>query len=67
MTDMERIKQEVLERKIQNWCKQTDFNRMCYKCPLIGSQCRGCTTDRWSDCIKRNTYERKHGYVNLEA
>lgn len=67
MTDMERAKQEVLERKNQNWCKMTGFNRMCFKCPLIGWQCQGATSQRWNDCNKRITYERKHGYGNPDS
>lgn len=61
MTELEKAKQAVLEKRIEYWHHSTGWNRMCYKCPLLGSQCRGSRNDKWIDCVKRNCYEREHG------
>lgn len=60
-TELQKAQQAILEKRIEYWHRSTGWNRMCYKCPLIGSQCVGSQNDRWVDCTKRNTYERKNG------
>ena len=62
--ELEILKRADLEKKIENWHRSTGFNRMCFECPLIGTQCRGGRTDRWHDCVKRNFYERKQHIKN---
>lgn len=57
----ETVNNEENEKKIIGyWCKSTGFNEMCYKCPLLGSQCIGSRNYRWHYCVKRNSYEREH-------
>lgn len=63
MTKIE--KENVLEKRIEYWHRSTGYNRMCYKCPFLGSGCRGSQTERWVDCVKRNCYERKNAATRL--
>lgn len=53
---------EKRKNRIEYWHNATGYNRMCYECPFIFNSCRGSQTERWSDCVKRNCYERKQEY-----
>lgn len=56
------VNREEIEKKIIDyWCNSTGFNRMCYKCPCLGSKCIGNKGKRWTSCTKRNQEEVNRG------
>ena len=53
------------EDQKKQWLASTGFAEMCYNCPLIGWQCKGSQNNRWSECVKRKTYEERSQKISI--